>query len=301
MSPIINPERNDLDKISQFISRLQHEKRSVIGYFDRTPEEIKTYLEELEPGWKDTTHMFVESGKIIGIIIAEYDIELHRAWIHGPMIDLTDQLGWDSLANQLYVNLLKIIPPEINDYELYGEKSNVNLQRFAEKFGYKTTEPSCVLNFSREKITNLPIQPLNPIKEEYFDQFKKAHSEIFPNTYYSAQQILDMIDNTNQVFIDSYNKNFTGFIHGKLDKSNNQGYIEFVGVKKSARRQGIGRKLVIMVLHWLFDTFSQIDMVTLTVSEKNTPAYNLYISLGFLVKQSLQGYRKKISHSELVI
>ncbi len=293
LSRIIKPEKKDLDRISMFISRLQQEKESVIGYFDRTPEEIKVYLEELEPGWKDTTLMLVENDKIIGIIIAEYDIELQRVWIHGPMIDLSNQLEWDSLADELYANILKIIPFEIIDYELYGEKSNVNLRKLAERLNYKTTEPSCVLSFSREKITNLPFLSGNPITEKYFDQFKKYHSEIFPNTYYSGQQILNMVNETNQVFIESQNEDLTGFINGKLDKSTNQGYIEFVGVRKSSRRQGSGRKLVIAILHWLFNTFVQINEAKLTVSETNTPAFNLYTSLGFMVEQSLQGYRKK--------
>jgi ribosomal protein S18 acetylase RimI-like enzyme len=293
MSRILKPEKNDLDRISTFISHLQHEKESVIGYFDQTPEEIKVYLKKLEPGWIDSTLMLVEKEKIIGIIIAEFDIELHRAWIHGPMIDLTDQLQWESQANELYVNLLKFIPPEINDYELYGESLNVNLRKLAGKFGYKTTEPSCVLSFSRGKIANLPILSGKPIKEENFDQFKKYHSEIFPNTYYSGQQILNMVNETNQVLIESQNGDLIGFINGKLEKSTNQGYIEFVGVKKSSRRQGTGRKLVIAILHWLFDTFRQINEVKLTVSEKNTSAFNLYTSIGFVVEQSLQGYRKK--------
>ena len=293
MSRISRPEKNDLDRISSFISRLQKDKETRIGYFDQTSDEIKIYLEELEPGWKKTTLMIEEKGKILGIIIAEYDMELRRVWIHGPMVDLTNQTDWDSQAFELYEHLLRIIPAEINDYELYGEKSNINLRKLAENFDYKTTDPSCVLSFSRKILTDLPILPLNPIREDFFDQFRRYHSEIFPNTYYSAQQILNMLDDTNQVFIDSYDKGLTGFIHGKLDKSNNQGYIEFVGVIKSARRQGTGRKLVSTILHWLFDTFTQINEVRLTVSEKNTPAYNLYTSLGFKVEQSLQGYRKK--------
>ena len=135
----------------------------------------------------------------------------------------------------------------------------------------------------------------NPIREELFNQFKKLHTEIFPNTYYSGQQILDMIDDTNQLFIETQNGNLVGFIHGKLDKSNNQGYIEFVGVCRSARRQGIGRKLVLAILHWLFKSFIQIEEAKLTVSSANIPAFNLYTSLGFVVEQSLQGYRKKLT------
>lgn len=293
MSRISRPEYTDLDRISSFISRLQKHKKTRIGYFDRTPDEIKLYLEELEPGWKETTLMIEEEGRILGTIIAEYDIELQRVWIHGPMVDVIDKIHWYSQAVELYKNLLRIIPNEINDYELYGEKSNINLRSLAEDFDYKTTDPSCVLSFSRKTLTDLPILPLNPIREDFFDQFKRHHSEIFPNTYYSAQQILNMLDKTNQLLIESYNKDLVGFIYGKLEKSNNQGYIEFVGVKKSARRQGTGRKLVISILHWLFNTFTHINEVKLTVSEKNTPAYNLYTSLGFKVEQSLQGYRKK--------
>ncbi|MCK4847545.1 MAG: GNAT family N-acetyltransferase [Candidatus Heimdallarchaeota archaeon] len=294
MSRISRPLKEDLDRLSIFISRLQRHKATTIGYFDRTPDEIKLYLEELEPGWIETTLMIEEEGEILGIIIAEYDIELRRVWIHGPMVDLPNQIDWNSYAVELYENLLqKIIPTEINDYELYGEKSNINLRKLTENFGYKTTDPSCVLSFSRSQITTLLVLSLDPISEDYFDQFKNHHSEIFPNTYYSAQQILNMLDEANQVFIESHNKDLVGFIHGKLDKSNNQGYIDFVGVEKSARKQGTGRKLVIAILHWLFDTFTQINEVKLTVSEKNTPAYNLYTSLGFKVEQTLQGYRKK--------
>jgi len=293
MLQIIRPENNDLDRISLFISRQQNHKESLIGYFDREPDEIKLYLEELEPGWKENTLMIEENGEIIGTIVAEYDVELQRVWIHGPMVDKTDQIDWDSLAIELYENLLRFIPTQIIDYELYGEKSNINLRKLAETFDYKPTEPSCVLSFSRSQITPLPILSLNPISEEYFDQFKTSHAKIFPNTYYSAQQILNKLDETNQVFIESHNKDLVGFIQGKLEKSNNQGYIDFVGVNKSARRRGTGRKLVVAILQWLFDTFTQINEVKLTVSEKNIPAYNLYTSLGFKVEQSLQGYRKK--------
>jgi len=296
MSRIIKPKNNDLDRISLFISRLQNHKESLIGYFDRTPDEIKLYLEELEPGWKENTLMIEDDGKIIGIIIAEYDIELQRVWIHGPMVDVTDQIDWDSIAVELYEFLLRIIPTQINDYELYGEKSNINLQKLAETFDYKPAEPSCVLSFSRFQITTLPILSLNPISEKYFNQFKTNHAKMFPNTYYSAQQILNKLDESNQVFIESHNKDLVGFIQGKLEKSNNQGYIDFIGVKKSARRRGTGRKLVTVVLHWLFNTFTQINEVKLTVSEKNIPAYNLYTSLGFKVEQTLQGYRKKIDN-----
>jgi ribosomal protein S18 acetylase RimI-like enzyme len=104
-----------------------------------------------------------------------------------------------------------------------------------------------------------------------------------------------MISETNQLFIESKNEDLIGFINGKLDKSTNQGYIEFVGVRKFFRRRGTGRKLVIAILHWLFDTFTQINETKLTVSEENTSAFNLYTSLGFEVEKLLQGYRKKKS------
>lgn len=290
MNHISTPEKEDLTKIAMFISQMQQQKETTIGYFDGEADKIQLYLEELEPNWLKNTLIAKENDKIVGVIVAEHDVSLGRAWIHGPMVELAK---WDALAINLYNNLIKILPPEIVDLELFGERENSNLCHLAELLDYTNTDPSFSMRFPKNKINDLPIVSTEPITEKHYPQFKELHQKIFPNTYYSSQQILDMQDDTHIIFIKTTNEQVEGFILGKLEKSIQQGYIEFVGVKESARRKGLGVSLVVGILHWLFDTFNQITEVLLTVSEPNIAAVKLYSSIGFEITQTLQGYRKK--------
>jgi ribosomal protein S18 acetylase RimI-like enzyme len=283
-------ESNFLDAVN-FIARMQVAKQHHIGYFGMEVDELFTYIQELEPEWQETALLAYEEEKLVGLIVAEYDTELNRAWIHGPIVD---HQKWHSVADTLFNGLItQIIPAPIKDLELFGDRKNLNLKEFAERHGFSSTDPALVLSFPRCKLDSLPEIKGKKITEQYFEAFELLHANIFPQTYYSGNQILNMLDTNNQLFIETENSILLGFIHGKLEESNQEGYIEFVGVKESLRQRGLGKKLVMATLHWLFHSFPQINEVTLTVSENNVPAVKLYTNLGFDQIRSLQGYRKK--------
>ncbi|MHA2329690.1 MAG: GNAT family N-acetyltransferase [Candidatus Hodarchaeales archaeon] len=294
MIVIRKKKESDFITAVNFITQLQSIKEHFIGYFGESCDEISLYIKELEPDWRITSLLAYDEEKLIGIIMAEYDRELKRAWIHGPMVVYHN---WHFVADKLFDELMnQVIPSYISDFELYGERANTNLKTFSERHGYLLTDPSFVLSLPREEDVSPAKITGKEITKEYYEAFQLLHAKIFPRTYYSGKQIIDMLDGKNKLFIEIKNRELLGFIHAKLEESNQEGYIEFVGVKESSRQKGVGTKLVITALYWLFSSFPQIKNVSLTVSEKNTPAVQLYTNVGFKTVKSLQGYRK-IIHS----
>lgn len=290
MIVITKMSESTIDEAVNFMARGQSVSEHYIGYFGITVEEIRIYIQELEVDWQESTLLVYEGEKLVGVIMADYDAEIKRAWVHGPIVEHRE---WQWVADKLFEELItQIIPIDITELELYGERRNINLKTFAERQGFIPTKPSCVLCFPRTKWMSLPKIEGQAISEEYYDAFQVLHAKLFPGTYYTGAQILDMRDHTNAVFIETENQMLLGFIRGKLEEETQQGYIDFVGVEESFRRRGIGKNLVTAILHWLFRSFAQINAVTLTVYETDVPAVKLYTNLGFDRIRSLQGYRK---------
>ena len=292
MIVIIKMNESNFEEAVNFIARLQLLSEHHIGYFGVTFEEISTYIKELEVNWRKSSLLGFEDERLVGAIITDYDPEIKRAWIHGPIVDHQE---WQSIADKLYDELRRqVIPKYVTELELYGERLNTNLNKFSKRHGFVSIKSSCVLQFPRAKLASLPKIEGQVITEEYYEAFKLLHAKLFPGTYYTGIQILNKLDNNNTVLMETENQTLLGFVRGKLEKETNEGYIDFVGVAESARRKGIGKRLVVAILHWLFRSFPQINVVTLTVYETNIPAISLYINLGFKKIRLLQGYRKTI-------
>lgn len=66
-----------------------------------------------------------------------------------------------------------------------------------------------------------------------------------------------------------------------------RGYVAMLAVEKEARRGGLGRELVVQVLHRMA---SGCDEIVLETEVTNTPALRLYESLGFMRDKKLGRY-----------
>jgi ribosomal protein S18 acetylase RimI-like enzyme len=83
-----------------------------------------------------------------------------------------------------------------------------------------------------------------------------------------------------------------GYIYARID-TGGDGYIDFLGVEESARRGGIGRRLITAATRWLL-SFETVQEVALTVSSNNSAALALYTQLGYEHLYDVQAYRKVV-------
>jgi ribosomal protein S18 acetylase RimI-like enzyme len=71
------------------------------------------------------------------------------------------------------------------------------------------------------------------------------------------------------------------------------GFIDFLGVEESVRRQGMGRRLITTATRWLL-LFPAVQEVALTVYSRNSAALALYTQLGYEHLYTVQAYRKVV-------
>lgn len=285
MPPITRLTNEHLLEAAAFVARLQAEPSRHIGYFGEEVGEIVDAIGE----WTDPTNclLLYETEHITGFIGVDYDTtDIKRAWIHGPLVE-----NWDTHADLLYTTALEqLIPAEITSYELYGDAVNSNLAQLAERHGYKGLLGAALLSISRNQAVQLPEVQVDELSVEQYDVFKRLHDTIFPKTYYSGRQIIDLIDATHRVFVTTENDQLLGYLYATVH-TETEGYIDFLGVAESDRRRGIGKQLITAATHWLF-TFDAIKTVALTVNDDNHAAIALYQQIGYTHARTLKAFRK---------
>lgn len=280
----------NLPEVCRFIAGLNSQPEHHIAYYGTTPGEIEYYLLNEQTIPPEESYLLARSDdNLAGVIGLEYDLELGRAWIEGPLISIPD---WESLAELLYGRILEIIPGGINDYELAGDIRNKNLEQFALRRGYRTSGDAALLVFQRASLEHLPHVSESRLTQGLAEQFQALHDKLFPGTYYNGSQLCQKIDSAHRVFVVSEAGRLLGYVFVYVSPEIGESGIDFIGVEQNQRRHGIGKRLLVTALHWIF-SFSEVRTVSLAVDVENTAAIQLYQSSGFNYQRTLRGYRLK--------
>jgi len=301
---------DDLDNAVEFVARLQTDPAQMIAYFGTEPDDIRHTLHDFEPDWMQATPLIYDGERLVGLLGVDAS-EIHeKAWLHGPLVDTTD---WAATADQLYAAAQKTMPDYVREHELFVDVVNLNVAAFAARHGFVPGTPEASLRFGREHLGQLPDEAAETLNTDQHAAFVELHDRIFPNTYYTGAEILGRLGERDRVFVEtltpdpspswrgeqdktlqSGGHSLMGYIYVKVEPGATNGYIDFVGVAESSRRQGIGRRLVSAATQWLF-TFQEVEEVTLTVNAGNDGAIALYKQLGFEHNQTLQVFRKQVN------
>ncbi len=278
----------NLDTVAAFIAHMQQDTTHHIPYFGETAPDIAASIQEWE-NWQNLILLGYDGDQLIGFLGADVGTELQRAWIHGPFIDHTD---WHNYADEIYQAALEqIIPDGLKSYEVLGDVRNTNLKAFAQRHHFDTIVGAACLGLKRDQITSLPDLPTaSPMTPQQYAAFVDMHNSIFPNTYYTGQELVDQLDEQHKAFVITEGDQLQGYIFAKLDNGG-EGYIEFLGVAEDARGKGLGTRLIATATRWLMD-FPQAQTVDLTVNDDNEKAIRLYKHIGFEHILTMQAYRK---------
>jgi ribosomal protein S18 acetylase RimI-like enzyme len=280
-----------LAEVAAFVARLQADPTQHIGYFGEEAEETTVYIAQLEPAGMDGFVLAYDGDRLIGLFGVEADPEIGRAWLHGPLVDHAD---WHAVADQLYeAARQQVLPEYVTLEELLGDVANANLREFASRQGFAPLpDTAAVLRFRRAMGDNLPMASALDLTPEFHEAFIRLHERTFPGTYYMGKQIIAQLDDRHKAFIVAEDGALQGYLYGRID-TGGDGYIDFLGVEESARRRGIGRRLITAATRWLV-SIPGVRQVALTVNGTNTPAIALYTYLGYEHLYTLQAHRKSV-------
>lgn len=291
MVRIVRYHASYLEQLVQFIVRLNSDNAHHIGYFGVHPAEIEHALLELTPPLDTGFRLALDNQTVVGVLGLEIDLEIDRAWLYGPLIDHAD---WHMVADQLYSVVQPLIPPTIDQYEIFCETQNLNCRQFAERHRFKSAGEHLTFVLQRSHLAAIPRAAAADWDQRFFTLFDALHQQAFPRAYYTAQQIIDRQNEHARVLITTLDDDLRGYIFVQVDPDAGEGYIDFIGVDERYRRQGIGRLLLAAALHWMF-SFPTVETVALTVSAANTAAVRLYDAFGFKRERAMGAFRLSLS------
>jgi ribosomal protein S18 acetylase RimI-like enzyme len=274
-----------------FVAGLNGNNEDHIGFFDTAAADIARSLRELTLPVEEGFRLAIQDGQIVGDLGIEADPEIGRAWIYGPLVRHPQ---WQAVADQLFAAALPAIPPGIGQQQIFCDGRNHNCRAFAARHGFDLLNESAIMTLRRADLARVPNATAAPIDEAYYDQFRSLHPRLMPNTYFTAQQILDRLGADSHLLIATHEDDLSGYVYFQAGPDVSEGYIDFVAVAETARERGIGAQLVAAAAHSAFG-WPDIELIRLTVNTSNAPALRLYERLGFLRERTMMGFVRKVA------
>jgi GNAT superfamily N-acetyltransferase len=249
--------------------------------------------QELQGYWDDSELWYVvarRDGTLVGAMGSEYDEELGRGWLHGPHVAVGD---WDAVAAELFVRLSGELPACIGRLHAFLNVENRRGRRFYARHGFVERAH---LNHEFWLMPEARVISegggCSPITAEQEASFKQLYDALFPNAYYSAERVLEMVGHSHQVFVAAEGEQVLGFAVAGADEGQS-GEVQFLGVREDARRQGYGRCLLLSAVDWLLDV-GGVARVTLNVGEELAHSQELYESAGFRLRFTGIGLERSV-------
>lgn len=287
------PCQDRFEALVGFVARLNSDGAHHIGFFGEGEADVRASLAECLIPPADGFRLAYEGDQLVGVFGVDADPEINRAWLFGPLVEHED---WHTLADQLYAEVLALIPVDIRDYDLFCDVQNIHVQAFAARHGFPLSSENTVMTLRREDYQPAVKRQTQIVvyQEEFFEQFEKLHKTLFPNAYFTARQIVEKIDENHQLFLAMEDGQLLGYHFGKTEPESESAYIDFIGTDAAARGRGIGADLLAAGIDWMLSAPST-KKVSLTVNADNVSARSLYEKFGFITERVMRGYRKKVN------
>jgi ribosomal protein S18 acetylase RimI-like enzyme len=288
----IIPCNEHFDELIQFVVRLNSDGAHHIGFFGEGEADIRASLAECLIPPAEGFRLAYEGDQLVGVFGVDANPEINRAWLFGPLIEHED---WHTIADQLYAEVLPLIPVDIRDYDLFCDVQNTHMEAFAARHGFPLGSENAVLTLTREdyKPSANGKTQIIPYRKRFFAQFENLHKTLFPKAYFTARQMVEKKSKHHRLFLAIEERQLLGYHFCKIEPEAESGYVDFIGTDSSARGRGIGADLLAAGMDWMLAA-PTTKKIGLTVNADNIAARSLYEKFGFVIERIMRGYRKQL-------
>lgn len=281
---------NDLEELSRFLSEINKQKKSHIGFCGEKEKEIYNTLKEDFVSNDGGINFFVarsNKGKIIAAIGVDIDGPSAEVW--GPF----NQTSSVKLQNQLWEQIV-IGNPTVQVFHFFINKENLEQQEFMNELKAKKMGEDLVLVIKEQNFNSVSEIKSTPFIQSDFQEFEKLHNETFPNTYYDAKTIIGRLSNENILKVLKTESNeLLAYAYFEVDTEMAEASLEYISVSKKAQNQGLGTMLLREILTEMF-SYPEINEIKLCVDNTNNQANHVYSKAGFEPKDILISYLLKL-------
>lgn len=295
---IILSSPKDMDSLAQFLEEMNQNKETHIGYCGQSKNEIyHTLLQDFSD--LDLSKSFAvayEKEDLRGALGFDIDKANKSAEVWGPFIKNPSKNP--VLASELWEKANALSDIEINVFSFFINKENTFAQQFAINKEAVNKGSHLILKAFRDELGEVNLEQIESFRLQFKNSFTNLHEMAFPNTYFSASEIQDRLNEYNQLLImTDKEKEIKGYVYVEASPVHNEGTIEYIAVSPNYRKQGIGTKLILAALAHLF-SYETINEITLSVSKDNESAIKLYQASGFKEVHELVYYQKVLKKGD---
>ncbi|HZC27457.1 MAG TPA: GNAT family N-acetyltransferase [Actinopolymorphaceae bacterium] len=275
---VISAADGDLAEIVGFVAARNDDDAQHIGYVDTEADDIAAAFRDLEPGAVFAVAR-LPGGDLVGVLGAEWDLDIGRTWLYGP---------WGEASDALYAELRAHIPSGAAEHELYPAAANTAVADFGERHGFSGGGASVIYEITRERLTTVPPSSLPEISPDLHEQFTALHDQAFPGTTYTAAALLDREPPPLVVAEDR----LLGYVVLHLTPDSGAGELDYIAVAESARGRGLGTRLVRAAVHQAFAD-ERMKTLVLSTNDDNASAHRMYERVGFVRGRPMRGFRNR--------
>lgn len=193
----------------------------------------------------EIVYLAARTPDLVGVIGCEYDIDLGRGWLRGPIVDWTD----DTIARSLYTELRRLVPPEIKRFDTFLNERNPSGNMFYRSLDYIEMDRSHIYETSAERVV-VCESDCTVLAPHQHDSLIELHDTVFSRTFANGRELVDLQSRDKQVIVSASEGHVRGYTR-TIKENDAEGYIEYVGVRAEERGKGIGRQLLSKALGYL--------------------------------------------------
>jgi GNAT superfamily N-acetyltransferase len=217
---------------------------------------------------------------IVGVVGAEFDGALGRAWLRGPLLAAGEDFpqGAGALLDALCAQL----PPGLRQHDAFIASDCHEALAFygARGFVPDAGHDEFILRAPLPPLVPGPRVQLVPPRLAWRAEIGALHEAEFPGGYVTADALFEAPAPGRFTRIALLDDAPAGYVHAHFDAQWQEGYVDFLAVAPTARRHGIGRALLQAAVDWSFGSCGA-RAVTLTVRADREAARALYRTAGF--------------------
>ena len=311
---IIRCHPSRFDALVAFVAEHNPQPEHHIGYFGLTPEDIRLSLRMFNWPFDRAARLAVVGNRIVGVLAADIDKELGRAWLYGPLLTLAERASeaarsaavppatrhsppattWEATADALYFAVAARLPAGIREHEMFVDTANVNCRAFAERHGFPAVSEWAIYFITPDRLARLPEATADDWDERFAGQLEALHDRLFPRSNYTLTYMRqEWAEKGALLLVVTEGDRLTGYFFGRYEEDSGEGYVDLVGVDETRRRTGLGRRLMLAGLSRMRGA-PGLRQVNLSVSVSNAPALALYDDLGFVRERDMIAFRRAI-------
>ncbi|MGL4762270.1 MAG: GNAT family N-acetyltransferase [Sarcina sp.] len=289
--------------IKRFIDLNIDEMKLVQLYLNRIDKNSKS-ISQIQVDFNTKVYNFGEGilfyfndNKIIGSvkIVLEAIRYLSAGYIHDLTID--DNIDNEiDIVKELLMDGINILEDKSCNKILLGIRDEKVL-KLLDKLGYAPSYNAYKMKLKNREIIRGTLELVNLTeknKEEYLTIFNKSFSDMPHGCYYEIDDIEKYLKDTsgNKYYLVTDKNESIGFLNIEIE--NNIGSFD-IGLCNEFRCRGYGEKLLETAISTLNKV--KVEKVTLTVIEKNSVAFNMYLKRGFVVESILSYWIEIKNHT----